>query len=133
VEGTLYPFGHGLSYTDFAYDAVEVTPEKTHRQGTVSISCEITNKGDVAGKEIVQLYLQDEYTSVTNYVRKLRGFEHVSLEPGQTKTVGFTLNAKDLALVNKDDEWVVEPGDFKVMIGSSSDDIRISDGFKIVR
>lgn len=132
VEGVLYPFGHGLSYTEFTYSNIKVIPRENHDQGTVTVECEITNSGNDPGTEVMQLYLNDEYTSVTNYVKKLRGFDRVSLEPGQSTTVNFKLSAEDLALVNKDDEWVVEPGDFNVMIGSSSKDIRLSESFEII-
>jgi beta-glucosidase len=133
VEGTLYPFGYGLSYTEFSYDNAEISSKKIHNQGTIRIDCEITNTGDRYGTEIVQLYLNDEYSSITTWVKKLRGFKRVSLKPGETKKITFTLKPDDLAMVNKDEEWVVEPGMFNVMIGSSSEDIRISESFEVVK
>lgn len=132
VTGVLYPFGHGLSYTNFEYSDIEVSPEQTFNQGTVTVKADVTNTGDRAGTEVVQLYLNDEYSSVTTYVSKLRGFKRLTLEPGQTQTVTFTLNPDDLALYDAHEEWTVEPGKFKVMLGSSSQDIRLEDGFEIV-
>ncbi len=133
VVGALYPFGYGLSYTTFAYKNLSVSPEKSQSQGDIEVSVEVTNTGKVKGDEVVQLYLKDMVSSVTTYEMVLRGFERISLNPGETKKVKFTLNPDHLALLDKNMEWTVEPGTFKVMIGSSSEDIRQSTEFTITR
>ncbi|HET7537381.1 MAG TPA: fibronectin type III-like domain-contianing protein, partial [Candidatus Didemnitutus sp.] len=124
VEGALFPFGFGLSYTTFKYANVKITPERQNQQGEIAVSCDVTNTGARAGDEIVELYLRDDYSSVVGFDRVLRGFERVSLAPGETKTAHFTLKPSDLALYNRERQWVVEPGRFTVMIGASSEDIR---------
>jgi CARDB. len=100
-------------------------------QGSVKLNCKVKNTGKVAGDEVVQLYLHDEVSSVTTYVKVLRGFERVHLEPGEEKTVDFTLTPQELGLWNKDNHFVVEPGMFTVMVGSSSQDIRLQGKFEV--
>jgi beta-glucosidase len=131
VIGALYPFGYGLSYTTFEYKNLKISPEKQQSQGDIEVSLEVTNTGKVKGDEIVQLYIKDMVSSVTTYDTQLRGFERISLEPGETKKVGFTLKPTDLELLNKDMHWVVEPGRFEVLIGSNSEDIRLKNEFVI--
>lgn len=131
VIGALYPFGYGLSYTTFEYKNLKLLPKKQQSQGEIEISLEVTNTGKVKGDEVVQLYLKDLYSSVTVYETQLRGFERITLNPGETKTVQFTLKPADMELLNKDMHWVVEPGRFEVLIGSSSEDIRLSKEFVI--
>jgi len=131
VFGPLYPFGYGLSYTRFEYSNLTVTPGEQHPQGDISVSVDITNTGQRKGEEVVQLYLKDEVSSVTVYETQLRGFERVALLPGEKKTVHFTLHPDDLALVDKNMNWTVEPGKFQVWIGSSSADIREKGTFTI--
>lgn len=131
VVGALYPFGYGLSYTTFEYKNLTIAPEKQQSQGEIEVSLEITNTGKVKGDEVVQLYLKDIVSSVTTYDTQLRGFERISLEPGVTKKVNFTLKPADLELLNKDMHWVVEPGRFEVLIGRSSEDIRLKKEFII--
>lgn len=125
VNGPLYPFGYGLSYTSFKYSDLQTSPEDKHTQGNIHVTCKVTNSGSVAGDEVVQLYLKDLYSSVTTYNSVLRGFQRVHLKPGETKTVSFDLAPDDLALINRDMQRVVEPGDFEIRIGSSSEDIRL--------
>ncbi|HEY4064880.1 MAG TPA: glycoside hydrolase family 3 N-terminal domain-containing protein [Puia sp.] len=132
VFGPLYPFGYGLSYTSFSYSNLVVTPEQQRTQGEVSVSVDVTNTGSRKGDEVVQLYIKDEVSSVTVYETQLRGFERVSLQPGEKKTVHFTLHPDDLALLDKNNVWLVEPGVFQVLIGSSSEDIRLKKEFTIV-
>src|SRR5437763_7825044 len=128
VNGALYFFGHGLSYTRFEYSNLKITPQtvsESARQGsplTVTITCDVTNSGTREGDEVVQLYTHELVTSVTTYEKSLRGFERIHLNPGETKTVSFTLNRDDLALWNRQMHFVVEPGKIKVMIGSGSED-----------
>ena len=100
-------------------------------QGSVGLSCRVKNTGGVAGDEVVQLYLRDEVSSVTTYVKVLRGFERIHLEPGEEKEVRFTLTPQDLGLWNRDNRFVVEPGMFTVMVGSSSEDIRLKGQFEV--
>ena len=125
VNGPLYPFGYGLSYTQFEYSNLNVNPGVQAAQGTIELSVDITNTGKVKGDEIIQLYVRDLISSVTTYESQLRGFERISLLPGEKKTVKFILRPDALALLDKDMNWKVEPGQFEVMVGSSSVDIRI--------
>ena len=125
VVGPLYPFGYGLSYTSFEYSNLQVAPEKGRTQSDITVSADIKNTGAVKGDEVVQLYVQQLVSSVTTYESILRGFERVSLNPGETKTVHFRLTPDDLSILDKDNNFVVEPGAFNIMIGSSSVDIRL--------
>jgi beta-glucosidase len=131
VNGALYPFGYGLSYTTFEYKNLVVTPDKANNQADINVSVDVTNTGKLKGDEVVQLYLKDKVSSVTTYEFDLRGFDRVKLAPGETKTVKFTLHPDDLALIDKNMNWTVEPGAFEVMIGSSSEDIRLKREFVI--
>jgi beta-glucosidase len=131
VNGALYPFGYGLSYTKFEYSNLQVSPEKGQSQGDVTVTVDVTNTGQRQGDDVVQLYLKDDVSSVTTYEYDLRGFERISLNPGEKKTVTFTLHPDDLALLDKNMNWTVEPGTFQVWIGSSSQDIKLKKGFTI--
>jgi beta-glucosidase len=133
VYGALYPFGHGLSYTTFAYSNLIVTPEKSNSENGISVSVDITNTGKYKGDEVVQLYLKDEVSSVTVYETQLRGFERITLNSGETKRVHFNLKQDDLKLLDKDMKWLVESGFFEVQIGSSSEDIRLKKRFEIIK
>lgn len=133
VIGALYPFGFGLSYTTFEYKNLKVSPEKQQTQGHIQVSVDITNTGKIKGEEVVQLYVKDKVSSVTTYETQLRGFERIVLNPGETKTIDFTLNPQDLELLDKDMQWIVEPGKFEVLIGSSSEDIKQKAEFELVR
>jgi beta-glucosidase len=140
VNGALYFFGHGLSYTTFGYRNLNIRPQVVSAAGTpalandsaVTITCDITNTGVREGDEVVQLYTHESVTSVTTYEKNLRGFERIHLKPGESKTVRFILKPDDLALWDRQMHFVVEPGKFKVMIGSGSEDIRLSGQFEIV-
>lgn len=118
----LYPFGYGMSYTTFDIGAPVLEKQQIMADGSTTVSVEVTNTGEVAGKEVVQLYIRDEYSSVTRPVKELKGFEKVYLEPGQTKTVTFEIGYEQLHFLNDEMEWVVEPGTFQLMIGNSSRD-----------
>ena len=131
VFGPIYPFGYGLSYTSFEYSNLTVTPEEQRPEGDISVSVDVTNTGSRKGDEIVQLYVHDEVSSVTIYEEQLRGFERVTLAPGEKKTVTFTLHPDDLSLLDKNMVWRVEPGKFEVLIGSSSADIKAKKEFTI--
>jgi beta-glucosidase len=132
VLDPLYPFGHGLSYTTFAYSDLQIGPAKQTTQGRVQISCNVKNTGRRAGDEVVQLYFHDQVSSVTVYERQLRGFERIHLDPGEEMTVRFELTPDDLSLLDREMQRVVEPGMFDVLIGSSSTDIRLEGSFEIV-
>ena len=131
VYGVLYPFGHGLSYTTFSYGDLKISPLRQGVQGDINISCKIKSTGKIKGDEVVQLYLRDEVSSVTTYTKVLRGFERISLEAGEEQMVHFRLRPQDLGLWDKNMNFRVEPGKFKVMIGSSSTDIRLHGRFEI--
>lgn len=136
ITGELYPFGHGLSYTTFEYSDLQIEPAEIDRpvvqdsatgrsKPLATVSCKVTNTGERAGDEVVQLYVRDNFSSVTTYDTQLRGFKRVPLEPGESKTVTFVLSPADLALLNREMQRVVEPGDFTLKVGSSSTDIRL--------
>jgi beta-glucosidase len=132
VNGALYYFGHGLSYTTFAYSNLRISPLIQNQRGDVAVSVDVKNSGAREGDEVVQLYTRDLVSSVTTYEKNLRGFKRIQLQPGETKTVNFVLRPDDLALWDRSMRFVVEPGKFKVMIGSSSEDIRLHAEFEIV-
>jgi beta-glucosidase len=131
VNGPLYPFGYGLSYTTFSYSNLTIEQPTNHSQSDVFVTVDVTNTGKVKGDDVVQLYLKDELSSVTTYDSDLRGFERVPLLPGEKKTVKFTLHPDDLALLDKNMNWTVEPGKFEVRIGSSSEDIKLKAEFEV--
>jgi beta-glucosidase len=132
VNGVIYPFGFGLSFTTFEYSNLKITPEKQMAAGNVEVTVDVKNTGQMAGDEIVQLYICDEVSSVIRYDKELRGFERISLTPGETKSVHFTLIPDELQMLDINMNWIVEPGWFKVMIGSSSTDIRQQGRFEII-
>src|ERR1051325_5525624 len=132
VNGALYHFGYGLSYTSFAYGNLLINPVTQGLRGNVTVSFDVRNTGTREGDEVVQLYTRDLVSSVTTYEKNLRGFERVNLKPGETKRVAFTLKPEDLALWDRDMHFVVEPGKFRVMIGSSSEDIRLTGEFSML-
>ncbi|HVB04500.1 MAG TPA: glycoside hydrolase family 3 N-terminal domain-containing protein [Chitinophagaceae bacterium] len=132
VKGMLYPFGYGLSYTHFGYSDLEISPETQHRAGNITVSFQVENTGSREGDEVPQLYIREETSSVTTYEKQLRGFQRIHLEPGEKQQISFTLTPDDLKLWNRDMHHVVEPGKFRVMIGSSSEDIRLNGAFEIV-
>jgi beta-glucosidase len=128
----LYEFGHGLSYTRFAYSNLAVAPAAIERDGTVEVSVDVANVGRRPGKEVVQLYLRDPVASVVVPVQRLRGFEKVALGPGETRTVRFRLRPPDLALLDAGLRWTVEPGVFEVAVGSSSRKLPHARRFEVV-
>ena len=130
VNGALYYFGHGLSYTNFTYSNLEISPTKFN--GSVTVTLDVKNTGSREGVEIVQLYTRDLVSSVTTYEKNLRGFARVSLRPSEVKAVSFKLTPADLSLWDRNMKFVVEPGRFRVMVGASSEDIRLSGEFEIL-
>jgi beta-glucosidase len=131
VNGTLYSFGHGLSYTAFGYSNLSISHAKQQKDGNVLVNVDVKNTGTREGDEVVQLYTHDMVSSVTTYEKVLRGFERVNLKPGESKTISFRLTPEDLALWDRKMRFVVEPGMFKVMVGAGSEDIRLSGEFEI--
>ena len=127
----LFPFGHGLSYTTFEYGRLTV-PAEVAVGDDLTVSIDITNTGEREGKEVVQLYIHDIESSLVRPHKELKGFAKVSLEPGETRTVSFTLGQRDLSFYDPDrQEWVAEPGEFEVLVGSSSRDIRATGFFAL--
>ena len=128
----LYPFGHGLSYTTFDYTDLQVTPRQVNTDGQVTVRVQIKNTGTRAGDEVVQLYVRDQVASVPRPVQELKGFRRVPFAPGEARTVEFEMCMDQLAFHDQGMDLVVEPGTIEVMIGSSSQDIRLKDTFEIV-
>jgi beta-glucosidase len=127
----LYPFGFGLSYTTFEYNNLRLSKTKVDGRGTIEISCDVKNTGTVAGDEVVQLYVHDREATITRPVQELAGFCRIHLNPAETQTVSFSLGISQLAFYNVDMEFVVEPGNVDVTVGSSSEDIRLRGEFEI--
>ncbi len=116
----LFSFGHGLSYTSFAYSDLKLSANKASVNDDVTVSVTVKNTGKVAGKEVVQLYIRDLVGSVSRPVKELKGFEMIELNPSESKTVNFILNKSSLGFYNNDGKFIIEPGDFKVFVGGSS-------------
>ncbi|MBN1807404.1 MAG: glycoside hydrolase family 3 C-terminal domain-containing protein [Sedimentisphaerales bacterium] len=125
INKPLYPFGHGLSYTTFEYNNLRFDKSETGIGGTIQVSVDIKNTGKRAGKEVVQLYIEDVIATVSTAIMELRGFEKIQLNPGEKKEVTFDIGPEHLALYNRHLDRVVEPGEFKVKVGASSGDIRL--------
>jgi beta-glucosidase len=126
INHALYPFGYGLSYTSFGYSNLIVKANKlTTDFDSIEVSCTIKNTGNYDGDEVIQLYIKDEYSSVVSYEKLLRGFSRVHLKKGEEKKIRFILTRKDFELLNENMERVVEKGSFKIMIGSSSEEIQL--------
>ncbi len=119
-DGPLYPFGYGLSYTTFAYGPVELSATEIPADGNLTVSCDVTNTGTREGAEVVQLYIRDLVGKLVRPVRQLKGFEKITLAPGETRKVTFTLGADDLAYTDNNSQVVVEPGDFQVWVASDA-------------
>ncbi len=127
----LYEFGHGLSYTEFAYSDLRVEPKQILPGAEVEVAVTVKNTGDVSGKEVVRLYLTDVVSSTSTPVKALKRFRKVSLAPGEEQTVRFTLLPEDLALIDRHMEWTVEPGEFRVMIGGLEETFEVVGGATI--
>lgn len=128
----LYPFGHGLSYTSFKYSDLELPQKSLDSAGSLEVRLQVTNTGSVTGTEVVQLYIRDEVASVTTPVKALKSFSKVTLAPGASKQIIFKLPVGTaLGLWNRDMQYVVEPGSFDVMVGSSAEDIRLKGQIEI--
>jgi beta-glucosidase len=119
----LFPFGWGLSYTTFKYSNLRVSPDSIGPEGSATVTVDVTNTGTRQGAEVAQLYIRDEVSSVTRPVKELRGFKRIALDPGKSETVTFKLGPDELSFLNREMKRVVEPGDFKVMVGGNSEDL----------
>src|SRR5438034_7829548 len=113
----LFPFGYGLSYTQFHLSSLRTSAARIRSDGRITVSAEIENGGSRAGDEVVQLYIRDVAASVTRPVKELKGFQRVTLQPGEKRRVEFTLGPQELSLHNRERKLVVEPGQFKIMVG----------------
>ena len=116
-----FPFGFGLSYTKFDYKNLKVNKTSFSKGENVQVSVEVTNSGNYDGKEVVQLYIHDEFASIVRPIKELKGFELVNLKKGETKTITFTLTDKELGFYNNEGNYLVESGTFKILVGGSSD------------
>lgn len=130
-SGPLYPFGYGLSYTTFAYNDIRIGSKTIGPYGRTTVECAVTNTGDRSGAEIVQLYIRDRISSIVRPVKELKGFRKVLLEPGETKKVTFEIGYNELKMLDADLKWVVEPGEFEIMIGASSEDIHLRETIEV--
>lgn len=123
----LYPFGYGLSYTTFSYSDISLSNKTLNPNGKITATVTVTNTGTVAGKETVQLYIRDMVGSIARPVKELKGFQQITLAPGESKKVSFTISVSDLRFYNSDLKYVYEPGNFKVFIGTNSRDLKEAD------
>jgi beta-glucosidase len=121
----LYPFGYGLSYTQFEYSNLRIDPVQIYRGGNSRVQVDVQNSGNRPGTETVQLYLHERFAPVSTPVKQLRGFARVALTPGEKKTVSFTVGPEDLQLLDRNMHWIVVPGTFDISIGKSSEDIAL--------
>ena len=127
-----FPFGYGLSYTKFDYSGLKLSSVKMKNNETINVSFQLSNVGKAAGEEVVQLYLKDKFGSVVRPVLELRDFQKVKLNAGESKTIEFTIDKEKLSFYNDKLEWTAEPGDFEVMIGASSADIKLKSDFELL-
>lgn len=121
----LFPFGYGLSYTSFEYSNISFSKNNINPDDTVKVTCDIKNIGTIDGEEVVQLYIRDELSSVSRPIKELKGFTRMALKAGETKSVTFELGPDELSMLDKDLKRLVEAGDFRIMIGASSKDIKL--------
>ena len=129
----LYEFGFGLSYTTFEYKDLVINPPSIDKYGDVHISLNVTNTGKRTGTEVIQLYLNDVLSSVSRPAKELKGFKKIDLKPGESKEVEFLLTPEHLSFLDKNLNRIVEPGKFSVMIGSSSENIKLKGEFEVNR
>ncbi len=128
-----YAFGYGLSYTDFKYSDLKISKNKMTAKDRIDVAVTITNTGKYDGEEVVQLYLHNKVASVVRPVKELKDFQKIQIATGASKTIHFQINAQKLSFYNQQLAWVTEPGDFELMIGSSSADIRLKTDFELVK
>jgi beta-glucosidase len=128
-----YEFGYGLSYTSFEYSNLQLSKKKMSAKEKNEVAVTITNTGKYKGEEVVQLYLRDKVGSIVRPVMELKDFQKISLNAGESKTIRFVIDVQKLSFYNQQLQWVAEPGDFELMIGSSSRDIRLKDKFELIK
>lgn len=129
----VYAFGHGLSYTTFHYSDLNISNHKMKMNQEIIVTLKVTNSGKLAGEEIVQLYLRDKVASVVRPIKELKDFQKIKLNSGETKTVTFIIDNQKLSFYNKKLEYISEPGDFDLLIGSSSKDIHFKETFELIK
>lgn len=127
----LYPFGYGLSYTKFEYSDLQLSTQQINPTDSLKVSVNVKNAGSRTGDEVVQLYIRDEYASVTRPVKELKGFKRITLAPGESRKVEFSLAPEQLAFYDRDMQLVVEPGTVKVYVGANSVEVKEA-GFAVV-
>jgi beta-glucosidase len=127
-----YAFGYGLSYTTFKYSDLKISRPQLKAGESVQVSFTLTNSGKVAGEEVAQLYLRDPLASVVRPLKELKDFRKISLKPGESQTITFTIDKDKLAFYNAKLEWQAEPGKFNLMVGSASDDIRLEGAVELL-
>ena len=127
-----FPFGFGLSYTTFDYSNLKLSASKMKVAEKITVSFQLKNTGNVVGEEVVQLYLHDKFATVVRPVKELKDFMKIKLQPGETKMVTFIIDKEKLSFYNQNIEWIAEPGEFELMIGTSSADIRLNNVFELV-
>jgi beta-glucosidase len=132
-EDPKFEFGYGLSYTTFKYSELQLSKKIMSKNEKIVVSLTVSNTGKYAGEEIVQLYLRDKVGSIARPLKELKDFKKIALKSGESKTISFTIDKEKLSFYNQQLQWVAEPGDFDLMIGASSEDIRLSDSFELVR
>ena len=128
-----FPFGFGLSYTTFQYSNLKLSTNKINSSETIEVSFNVTNSGKFAGEEVTQLYLRDKVGSVIRPIKELKDFEKIKLQVGETKTIKFTIDSTKISFYNDNLDYISEPGEFELMIGSSSEDIRLTSRFEVVK
>ena len=128
-----YEFGYGLSYTSFQYSNLQMSKKKLKANEQIEVAVTITNTGKYDGEEIVQLYLRDKVGSIVRPMKELKDFQKINLKAGETRTIKFIINKEKLSFFNQQLQWVAEPGDFELMIGASSKDIRLKDNFELIK
>ena len=128
----LFPFGHGLSYTRFDYSNLRIIPNKIHAGETVNVYVDVKNIGEIEGDEVVQLYIHKQVSSVSRPVKELKAFKRITLKPGEVKTVNLKLGKEELAAYDSEMRFTVEPGIYEIMIGSSSEDIRLKGELQVI-
>ncbi len=128
-----YEFGYGLSYTSFQYNNLQMSKKKLKANEQIEVAVTITNTGKYDGEEIVQLYLRDKVGSIIRPMKELKDFQKINLKAGEARTIKFIINKEKLSFFNQQLQWVAEPGDFELMVGASSKDIRLKDNFELIK
>jgi beta-glucosidase len=128
-----YAFGYGLSYTSFSYSDLKLNRTSISGDEKLELSFTLTNTGKRKGEEVVQLYIQDLVASIVRPLKELKGFQKIMLNPGESKLIHFTIERNMLSFYNEDLQWTAEPGDFKLMIGAASDDIKLQTEIKLIK